>query len=296
MLSARSLSELITIKVLIKPNKCSAASHSEGAASVLKHRGFHGPDDIFERILLLTLRGPVVGPSSVTLEIYITNYGKIFEALWNDNIQLSQREWRDLVLSKLDNSTVVTAWLTYLATVPDLRRRCMYAMRYASTMSSPSLTELALETKKTLERCGTDIIELRERLNGMTGSLYVDRLRSLSMALFTGIIFSCMYHALSCRPLSSDSEVAQWSREMLQLAYVAIKYRPLGSMTMIFCLEVAWVGAADELVRGEIKARLLEYHRECMGQLTEAELTESLGFTARRFLLRDVACNRLPSR
>ena len=295
MPSARPLSKLITIKVLMNPNKGSAAGHSEGAASVLKHRGFHGPDDDFERILLLTLRGPVVGPSSVTIEIYITNSLKIFEALWNDNIQLSQQEWRDLVLSKLDNSSVVTAWLTYLATVPDLRRRCMYAMRHASTVSSPSLTDLASETKSTLERCSINLVELRERLNGMTGLVYVDRLRSLSMALFTAIIFGCMYDALSCRPLSSGSVAAQWSREILQLAYIAVKYRPLGSMTMIVCLEVAWVGAADEMIRREIKTLLSEYHRECMGQISEAELTESLAFTARRFLLRDVTYNYLPS-
>ena len=262
----------------------------------MKNRGFHGPDDKFERILLLTLRGPVVGPSSVNFVMHFTNFLKIFEALWNDNIQLSQQEWRDLVLSKLDNSSNVTAWLTYLATVPDLRRRCMYAMRYASLDSNSSLTDLALETKSTLEKCSINIIELRERLDGISGLHYVDRLRSLSMALFTGIIFSCMYHALSCRPLSSDSDAAHWSREMLELAYIAVQYRPLGSMTMIVCLEVAWLGAADEDVRREIKILLAEYHRECMGQISETELTKSLEITAQRFLLRDVACNQLQSK
>lgn len=284
------------MKALTNPNKGLPASHSEGAASVLKHRGFHGPDDKFEKILLMTLRGPVVGPSSVNFEVFSTNFLKIFEALWNDNIQLSQQEWRDLVLSKLENSSNITAWLTYLATVPDLRRRCMYAMQYASTYSSPILADLAFEIKSTLERCNIHIIELRERLNGMSGLLYVDRVRLLSMALFTGIIFSCMYHALSCRPLRSDSDAAQWSREILQLAYIAVKYQPLGSMTMIVCLEVAWLGAADVDVRREIKILLAEYHRGCMGQISEAVLTNSLEITAGRFLLRDVSCNHLSSR
>ena len=35
-------------------------SHSVGAAQILKSRGYSGPRNEFERILLLALRGPVV--------------------------------------------------------------------------------------------------------------------------------------------------------------------------------------------------------------------------------------------
>ena len=37
-----------------------AVSHFAGAAQIVKARGFSGPKDEFERMLLLTLRGPVV--------------------------------------------------------------------------------------------------------------------------------------------------------------------------------------------------------------------------------------------
>ena len=39
---------------------CSNVSHVTGAAQILKGRGFTGPKDDFERLLLATLRGPVV--------------------------------------------------------------------------------------------------------------------------------------------------------------------------------------------------------------------------------------------
>lgn len=35
-------------------------SHTVGAAQILKSRGYSGPKDDFEEILLLALRGPVV--------------------------------------------------------------------------------------------------------------------------------------------------------------------------------------------------------------------------------------------
>ena len=35
-------------------------SHSVGASHILKGRGYLGPRDDFERVLLLSLRGPVV--------------------------------------------------------------------------------------------------------------------------------------------------------------------------------------------------------------------------------------------
>ena len=178
-------------------------------------------------------------------------------------------------------------------------------MRYASTNLDLSLINLTLEIKSTLERCSINITELRERLSvfergpqslGTSDLLHTIHLRLLGMALLTGIIFSCMYHVLLCRPLSSDSDAAQWSREILELAHIAAKYRPLGAMAMIVCLDLAWVGAADDDVRREIKILLAEYHRECMGQISETEFTEGLEFTARRFLLRDVACNQQSSR
>ena len=38
-------------------------SHSLGVTHILKARGYAGPRDDFERVLLMTLRGPVVSPS-----------------------------------------------------------------------------------------------------------------------------------------------------------------------------------------------------------------------------------------
>lgn len=49
-------------------------SHSVGAAGILKSRGYAGPQDDFERQLLLTLRGPVVYILHLTY-LFSTNSG-----------------------------------------------------------------------------------------------------------------------------------------------------------------------------------------------------------------------------
>ena len=57
---------LTFFQTLTKPNQ-SLTSHPEGAARVLKSRGYSGPRDDFESKLLSTLRGPVVNVFQVTI-------------------------------------------------------------------------------------------------------------------------------------------------------------------------------------------------------------------------------------
>ena len=181
--------------------------------------------------------------------------------------------------------------------MPDLLQRCRHAMQYNPIFPDTSSINLALEAGSTLERCSINITQLRNRLgafeknpqpSGMASLLHANHLRLLSLALFTGIILSCIHRSLTLDLLASHSDAAKWSRELFHLANIAVKYGPLGSMTMIICLDVAWVGAADSSARDDIRMLLADYHRACRSQISDTELLEGLKSTERRCFLRDV--------
>lgn len=56
----RGLINVLFAQVLMGRRNRPWMSHSVGAAHILKSRGYAGPKDEFERILMLSLRGPVV--------------------------------------------------------------------------------------------------------------------------------------------------------------------------------------------------------------------------------------------
>lgn len=202
-----------------------------------------------------------------------------------------------LVENRLEDGSIDARWLKYLAAVPDLLQRCRSAIQQTSIFPDASMKTLALEADSLLQRCSTNITQLRERLRafekdpqpvGMKSILHAQHLRLLSLALFTGIILGCIHRSLTLELLHADSDVAQWSRELFHLANIAVQYRPLGSMAMIICLQVAWIGAADENTREDIRVLLTDYHKTFLGQTSDIELLEELKSTERRFCLRDV--------
>ncbi|KAI9794103.1 MAG: hypothetical protein M1833_000468 [Piccolia ochrophora] len=270
---------LMIVQVLTNPSKGFAASHGEGATQILKSRGSSGPCDEFEKKLLLTLRGPVV-----------------FEALLNDNIRFSQREWKHLVESGLKSDNIEADWFRYLARLPDLMHRCRRALYHPHMILDTSLSDLVFETESLLEDCKLNITALRDRLrtfeedpppSAFKTLLHAHRVRILALALFTGILFSCVLSSLSGKPLRLCTETSQWSHEIYHLARVAVKYRPLGSMAMIVCLYVAWIGAASEDLREKIKTLLADYEKTCLGQISGTELTMNLVQTEKRFTMQE---------
>ncbi|KAI9769602.1 MAG: hypothetical protein M1835_006672 [Candelina submexicana] len=270
---------LMITQVLTNPTQGVTASHPKGAALVLKSRGSFGPRNDFEKTLLATLRGPVV-----------------LEALISDNIQFTQQEWKSLIGDGLDARNVDAGWFIYLACLPDLMRRCRRALRYSSTNAGTGLPELVSETVLLLEKCRTNIAALRHRLSvfednaspsEMTSRLHAHRVRMLSMALFTGIILSCVLTSSSGEPLRLRSESSQWSHEILELAKVAAKYLPLGTMAIVLCLYAAWISAASDDLRKEIEGWIIHYEKACLGSPAAADLTANLEKLERRFTFRD---------
>ncbi|KAL9012363.1 MAG: hypothetical protein Q9173_002866 [Seirophora scorigena] len=233
----------------------------------MKGRGFARPKDGFENILLSTLRGPVV-----------------FESLLADTIHFCSEDWK--LINAQSPETVELPeeqWFSCIAAVPDLLQRSRAALKRHGT---PSLHLLGyeLETRSLLDVCKPVITTLRQRLLDYDPSkqpaelrshLHAHYLRSLALALGTGIILNCMVSGLEgTRDDWVCEESSLWSQEIVLLALRAAQYRPLGSMALELCLRFAWMGAASAEAREGVVALLAEYDEACLGGPTDYECND----------------------
>ncbi|KAI4190150.1 MAG: hypothetical protein LQ346_004974 [Caloplaca aetnensis] len=254
-------------------------SHTQGAARMMKSRGFVEPCDKFERNLLHTLRGPVV-----------------FDALLTDKIQFSSREWKSFIGKGLDPSNSSDGqWLNCIAAMPDLLQRSKAALKLCKPPSLQTLS-LELETRSLLQELKPTIITLRERLQAydpnstpaeLRDHLHAHYLRSLGLAISTGIALNCVLSGLEGTTAEICEESSLWSDEIFDLSKIAAKYRPLGAMAMLICLKFAWMGAATVESRARIEALLIDYSLACVGTAQEVGYCD-LTWMKKRFTLQDV--------
>ncbi|KAL5002768.1 hypothetical protein BDV10DRAFT_191152 [Aspergillus recurvatus] len=101
-----AVSVLLLVQHLLGPSDLRWTGHAEGAAKILKARRSCAPRDNFERILLLSLRGPV-----------------LFEGLFNPRIDLTPEEWTELVQNELDARAPEGEMLLNLSRVRDILSR-----------------------------------------------------------------------------------------------------------------------------------------------------------------------------
>ena len=209
---------------------------------------------------------------------------------------MSQQEWKILVESGFRGTDVDTDWLRYLARVPELLHRCRDTLHGSSPLWETDIPGLVSETNSLLEDCRINIVALRERLrslekgfspSAMTNLLQVHRIRTLSLALMTGILLSRIHNSLLGEPSRFSPDCVQWSHGIFDLAQVAVKFRPLGSMAMIFALEVAWMGTPTHNVRERIRCLLVDYEVACLGHPSDANTIAGLEATERRFSLQE---------
>ena len=155
------------------------------------------------------------------------------------------------------------------------------------------LPDLISEVNLMFERCKTNIIALRESLSSfernpltrLKNFFHTHYVRSLSLALMTGILLSRIHNSLIDEPLRLASESSQWSHEILSLAKIAVKFQPLGSMALIFALHIAWIGTRSGTLRDNIKASLVNYETACLGHCSTANLAAALESTEKRYTL-----------
>ncbi|KAL9601232.1 MAG: hypothetical protein Q9219_002637 [cf. Caloplaca sp. 3 TL-2023] len=184
-------------------------------------------------------------------------------------------------------------WFNCLAAVPDLIQRCQSAIRLHRPPSS-YLLSLEFETRGLLHDCEQIITVLRGRLqkldtgsipSGVNSHLHALYLKSLGLALGTGIILHLMLSGLEGMPHHVSEESSLWSEEIVRLSRLAVKYQPLGAMAMTLCLQFAWLGAPNADAKVNVETLLCEYNGACLGDpWIDHSLQKSLG----RFTFQDV--------
>ncbi|KAL8715702.1 MAG: hypothetical protein Q9220_000369 [cf. Caloplaca sp. 1 TL-2023] len=286
---------LMITQVFTSPNQGLLISHPEHASRLLKSRGLSGPQSDFERILLQTLRGPVVDtPQAIAHRTAKADLQKVFEALSNETIQFSPEEWKYLIGDEVDPTATDGKWFQCLAHIPELMKQCKAALN-TQPRSIFQLLGLQYEARSLLDKCETYIKEFRDRMNRfienalpgpLTENIKAHHLRTLGLGLSTGIILNCILGRLDVYDESLAETSSRWSEEINQLSEVAAKYRPLGALAMVLCLSMAWVGAGNPQTRQWSEELIVDYHRVCIGKVSHCWRAD-LEKHRKRFTLRD---------
>ncbi|KAF2185308.1 hypothetical protein K469DRAFT_726837 [Zopfia rhizophila CBS 207.26] len=260
---------LLICQGFIGINKGRFTGHCEGAAQILKARRYFNAQDDFECKLVLTLRGPVV-----------------FEALFNPKIQFSPREWKTLVENPLNADTTWGIQVMHcLSRLPPYMHRARAVLRGDG------------EDPKLLDEINTDYKALKAVLGELHGRLAAVEKRMVDgtplldpvvqahsilqriygLCLTFGIIFGCVLSALDICNTEIYLESAYFSKEVLALAELATRYRPLGTSCIPLYLVAAWVATTDCSIRSSVEKVLAEYQwdyvrgREATTTISELE-------------------------
>ena len=220
---------------------------------------------------------------------------KIVEALVNDQVQLTSDEWRGLFIIQGDN--VDSKWMQSLARLPDIMQRGQNALESPCVPPS-TLLQLIHEIRSLHAEYQPVLTELRERFCGPGGNmasfaqdsadlspiLVAHFSRTYGLGLMVGIIMNSILNALDHESLHLRQDSSQMADEILQLAEFSRQYRPLGAMYMTICLRAAWMGAIEPETKAEIRAVLLDYHKDLQGSRAHVSITE-LEWLVERFNL-----------
>ncbi|KIX10626.1 uncharacterized protein Z518_01710 [Rhinocladiella mackenziei CBS 650.93] len=238
--------------------------HCEGAAKILKARGTrpYNPEDQFESVLLLTLRGPV-----------------LFEGLFNNRIHFTREDWETLVQNELDQRTGAGNMMNSLARVPPILERGRIALR---DQQEDELRNLCRETKilydplkAPLRVAQANYLESAQKFRDLQSSpvqdmfsspvmrLYGGHQRMYGLALLVQTILNGILRSLSLEhDVNLESESDCLIKEIVSLAEDATIFRPLGSCYMGLCLVLAWAGTADLETRLEAERLYKEYRSD----------------------------------
>ena len=202
-------------------------------------------------------------------------YLQVVEALWDDQIQFSQQEWRDLVENDLDDGTVNGKLLWCMARMANCvqRRRAAFASTSASHAAlsriDREVVDLQREFEPTLEALRqryqelptTSIpglppsIDVRELLQSYASRLYC---LGIAIALFLQLLLKSQKDGDD----SHDAVITEHVTEILQLSEEVAAYKPLGAMSMILCLCIACMGASGMDEENAAMATLFRYQKD----------------------------------
>ena len=209
-----------------------------------------------------------------------------------DEIIFTQREWNDLVTPGYEGANGDGNMIQCLARLPNLLQRCKELLP-RTCFSESNFTGLKSEVLYLRQNSETIIIELRDRFYTInTDSTPVtirDHIQAhysctYGMGLATGIILNCILGMLEDDRIRLHEESSHHSNEIIQLAESTVKYQPLGSIAMILCLSVAWLGAPDPATKERVKTLLSSYEGACLG-ISASNLSADLERLKKRFAL-----------
>lgn len=209
-----------------------------------------------------------------------------------DEIILTQQEWNDLVMPGYEGAKGDGNMIQCLARVPNLLQLCKDLLP-RTCFSEPRFTRVKSEVLSLRQNNETIIIELRDRLYTINmdstpvtlhAHIHAHYLCIYGMGLATGIILNCILGMLEDDCIRLHEESSHHSNEIFQLAESAVKYQPLGSVAMILCLSVAWLGAPDPATKERVKTLLSSYEGACLGT-SASNLSADLERMKKRFVL-----------
>ena len=246
--------------------------HTEGAAIILKTRGYGNPEDEFERRLILTLRGPV-----------------LFESLYNSRISFTDEEWKLLVKNPLDGMLPRGDMMYSLAHVPDLMRRGRIAL---STNSSTQ--GLIYETRRHYSTLKTTVRKLQKEYEStklpttkLAIRIHAHHQRMLGLGLAITLIFHSLLKGLCDAGADLNFDAEYYCDAVLDLSVHAVAFRPLGSSYIMLCLTTACVAAEDDAMKEMLIERFEEYQNDFPFPTSCMEWRAELERTRRRLMLQE---------
>ncbi|KAF3406973.1 hypothetical protein DPV78_001789 [Talaromyces pinophilus] len=255
------------------------SGHCEGAAKILKARPFIKPRDDFELQLLLSLRGCV-----------------LFEGLFNENIELDPQDWISLVGNELDQNIPEGKLMRYLANIPSILRRA----RAATNASEIAI--LRDELRPVYEASQKLLLQLHKQwADGRT--LDVDNVlknvilhayyqRAYGIGLLIVTIFNWVLRAFT-PPFDAIGLIADSTNlvtQILELAEVANRYRPLGAGYILIVLSAAWLAASNDNESVAVNILLQEYRQDFPLRATDRFMIE-LRWMAEQLQYLPVGCS-----
>ncbi|KAI6913145.1 hypothetical protein KC318_g1536 [Hortaea werneckii] len=226
--------------------------HCEGAAHILRARGFRKPLDRFESRLLMSARGSLV------------------EGIFNLAIHFTDDEWRRIVELDVsyESEAVEGKVLRHLASIPGLMQQAkkLSMERHVVIVEAQShlaaIDNLMKKTRNQLLRVEADEDCPRSLVASM---IHAAAMRAYGFCLAGALIMHHMIRCLDINNATSALESAALVDESLQLAEKANTYTPFASAHMHFVLAAAYMNAVTDDQRHAIQIAISAYQIDCSG-------------------------------
>ncbi|KAI7153104.1 hypothetical protein KC349_g8582 [Hortaea werneckii] len=226
--------------------------HCEGAAHILRARGFRKPSDRFETRLLMSARGSLV------------------EGIFNPAIHFTEDEWRRIVELDVsyESEAVEGKVLRHLASIPGLTQQVkkLSVERHVVVMEARThLAAIEILMKMTRDRLRRAEAE-EECPRGLVASMiHAAAMRAYGFCLAGALIMHHIIRCMDSRNATSVLESGVLVDESLQLAAKAKTYTPFASAHMHFVLAAAYMNAVTDDQRQAIQIEISAYQIDCSG-------------------------------